>query len=383
MFKVSDIERSPTRPLSGRRSKPHTARTINDACETRTIRPSHRSRLSDGSATEVLPQSRRRHQQYPSSPPRIPLPDPPSNDAPPIVFITPPSSPVRATPPGSTTHSPASSESARTSASQRLKSYYVVNPDSDPESDDNRASSSRNKSRTRPYVYNPPPLPGASRTGPYSAAASPPERTSHATLKTRKSMASLRRMSGKKSPQEKTASMSMQDLALRLKTSTPQMRTRSHHGRMSSLDDMAYSDSDSDSNAGTLWNKPPVDVVRKPGLSTSTSPQSGGSPAKVSYRLSIIEKKRDSTWAPRPVVQDVYEHMHDFFPQHDLDKPLITSGNSVARATQEATSPNLEGKKTIRMVAEEEVRNMADPVGIGRRRTKLWGSRVEEVTSVP
>jgi mitogen-activated protein kinase kinase kinase len=80
-------------------------------------------------------------------------------------------------------------------------------------------------------------------------------------------------------------------------------------------------------------------------------------------------------WAPRPVPEEVYDHLQEFFPHHDLDKAIIEVGQ--ADSTPEVLSDRRRhAKKSIRMVAEEQInRNQR---GI-RRKTKLWDSNVEEL----
>lgn len=135
---------------------------------------------------------------------------------------------------------------------------------------------------------------------------------------------------------------------------------------------MRSNDSDSDSDGGTsYWKKLPVDIeslTQSPGK----SPQSRLSQRK-SRRVSRMESKRDSAWA-RPYIEDVYQNMEEFFPDHDIDKPIIGAG---------VPEPNRAKRKTIRMVAEERLqvdRNAStDTVRMRRRGTKLWGSHVHEV----
>ncbi|KAJ7092654.1 kinase-like domain-containing protein [Mycena epipterygia] len=187
-----------------------------------TVRPTDRLQLpSIDTGT-----SHRRRSSSRSRPSR-----PPSTEAPPIVYITPPSSPARASSRNSMSPSPATSESTRTSASLRpRKSFYVVNPD--PE-DDDRAGRLRT-----PYVYSPPPLPADD-----TLRASP----SHRSQQRAKELLSRSSVADFKAGERRLApAPSMQDLAGGLRTSS------SRQSR-----DEYYSDSDSDSNAGTLWQKPP------------------------------------------------------------------------------------------------------------------------------
>lgn len=104
------------------------------------------------------------------------------------------------------------------------------------------------------------------------------------------------------------------------------------------------------------------------------------------------------TWAHRPPPEDVYDRLEEFFPEHDLDKPVIeaNSGGTSPTAADPAygiTSNdreriNVRGKKSIRIVAEEHKKRLdrtsraeSSYGNLLRRSTKLWGGHVEEVTT--
>ena len=105
-----------------------------------------------------------------------------------------------------------------------------------------------------------------------------------------------------------------------------------------------------------------------------------------------------STWAHRPPPEDVYDRLEEFFPEHDLDKPVIeaNSGGTSPTAVEYAYGiPNndrekalVRPKKSIRLVAEEHKKridrfsrgDLSSDMSVWRKRsTKLWGSRIEEV----
>jgi hypothetical protein len=123
----------------------------------------------------------------------------------------------------------------------------------------------------------------------------------------------------------------------------------------------------------------------------------------------------DYTWAPRPPPEDVYDRLEDFFPNFDLDQPVIeaSSGGTSPTAAEHTPAPllpanaaekrsaqdpaandksRMRGKKSIRHVAQEHKKRIdrtsrpADSSSssmtnvMRKRSTKLWGSRVEEVT---
>ncbi|KAF8213121.1 kinase-like domain-containing protein [Mycena galopus ATCC 62051] len=274
---------------------------------------------------------------------------PPSNEPPPIVFITPPSSPVRASPPPRNSYSPATSESTRTSGSlrslrTRKSGFFVANPDPDP--GDKTASG---------FVFNPPPLPASEAPRPSTSHQSERRRTE---LQSRLSVADLRAEERRLAP-----AISMQQLAGRVGGSSSSSRQSIYS---------YYSESDSDSTSGTMWKVAPGQLQKA--RAPSPSPSKASKSSKYAKRRSIIETNRESTWAPRPGVRDVYSHLQDFFPRVDLDKPIVAA----------STSDRHRRTKSIRTTVAELDRANSDSRGGGVRRaatTKLWGHKVEEVTA--
>ncbi|KAF8632574.1 hypothetical protein AX15_001784 [Amanita polypyramis BW_CC] len=179
-------------------------------------------------------------------------------------------------------------------------------------------------------------------------------------------------------------------------------------------------DDDSDSEPGTmLWKKRPEDVkpqMRGPALTVQIGKTGENVSREQLSRANASEAFQDtalrgytftdmgdSTWAPRPLPEDVYDRLEEFFPEHDLDKPVIeaSSGSTSPTAAEPASSlaqstrpPEVPGKKSgvkarksIRYVAEDfkkridrKAANTSTYSNI-KRNTKLWGSKVEEVTT--
>ncbi|KAF7310843.1 MAP kinase kinase kinase [Mycena chlorophos] len=192
------------------------------------------------------------------------------------------------------------------------------------------------------------------------------------------------------------------------------------------------SESDSESDDNGTWKKAPSaerpkSILRGPPLKVQIENSSGGtlkpngnhptfatpillpstpSPADVMPKTSKRDKhmskftiRQEDTWAPRPPPEDVYERLEDYFPQHDLDKPVIeaASGGTSPTSTDLVPAPapltpaateksRLRGKKSIRIVAQERKRHLdrasraEGMTAVQRKRsTKLWGSKVEEV----
>ena len=136
---------------------------------------------------------------------------------------------------------------------------------------------------------------------------------------------------------------------------------------------------------------PPVARAQRP-FSTKTDK---------GFRTSTFNE--GSSWATRPPPEDVYERLEEFFPEHDLDKPVIEahSGGTSPTATEPAVipvapipaaeKPRYRGKKSIRIVAEEHKKlidrtSRGDPKSYSnvmrKRSTKLWGIKLEEVTTM-
>lgn len=135
----------------------------------------------------------------------------------------------------------------------------------------------------------------------------------------------------------------------------------------------------------------------------------------IGRRNSFAAREKDEKdWAIRPPVETVLENLDVFFPEHDLDKPVFdlptptpgtpsTDASPVREAPPSRTNRNgstgttggpLGYRKSIRVVAQDRKRmlqkagnNVARAVsGLGsnllrRRSTKLFGARIEEVTS--
>ncbi|PFH50794.1 hypothetical protein AMATHDRAFT_144238 [Amanita thiersii Skay4041] len=181
-------------------------------------------------------------------------------------------------------------------------------------------------------------------------------------------------------------------------------------------------DEESDSELGTLmWKKRPEDLkshMRGPPLTVrianaeenssreqlqrSTANKAHSStPKDKRPRGSTFTDMSDSTWAPRPPPEDMYDRLEEFFPEHDLDKPVIESGGTSPTSAEPSAAlatvvpvPERKGgiraKRSIRYVAEDFKKRInrtsrANPSthvnDLRKRNTKLWGSRLEEVTT--
>lgn len=148
---------------------------------------------------------------------------------------------------------------------------------------------------------------------------------------------------------------------------------------------------------------PPLSQVRRPSTPLKPDPHLAQPQQSRGPRGSTFADRQSSTWAPRPPPEDVYERLEEFFPEHDLDKPVIeASSGGTSPTTVEPVIPapptpapserekiRTRNKKSIRIVAEEHKRlidrssrgDAASYSNVFRKRsTKLWGSKLEEVT---
>ncbi|KAF8350145.1 MAP kinase [Amanita rubescens] len=173
-------------------------------------------------------------------------------------------------------------------------------------------------------------------------------------------------------------------------------------------------DNDSDSELGTMiWKKRPDDVKKRGPCLTVQTDQVPDVPEEINtnrpstevledqgLRLSTFNMS-DSVWAPRPPAEDVYDRLEDFFPLHDLDKPVIEAGSGSTSPTAAESIPSnvqsphppespekkggIRARKSIRYVAEDfkkRIDRKASAYANMKRNTKLWGSKMEEVTTV-
>lgn len=167
--------------------------------------------------------------------------------------------------------------------------------------------------------------------------------------------------------------------------------------------DSPSSESDSDGDffmppANPDFSKtPPANLPTPAGFPPppSYSPQSSRGPHPRIDTGSASDVRRstfddDSQWAPRPPPEAVLDRIEHFFKDHDLDRPVIEmpSGGTSPTSTENlipAPQRN-KHKKSIRVVAAELKKRASRmessvPAVLRKRNTKLWGSKVEEVTT--
>ncbi|KZT05856.1 Pkinase-domain-containing protein [Laetiporus sulphureus 93-53] len=139
---------------------------------------------------------------------------------------------------------------------------------------------------------------------------------------------------------------------------------------------------------------PPSYIPPPPPLSRRTNPRSANATRKPQADRTSRFDRDDDTWAPRPPPEDVYDRLDQFFPEHDLDHPVIempSGGSSPTSTDNPAPAPHRSRhKKSIRVVAEERknwidrnsrLHNSSGGANLWKRNTKLWDSKLEEVTT--
>lgn len=265
--------------------------------------------------------------------------------SPQLVFITPPSSPVPEFPQIGNDSEP--SNVAAVPGLQRLKGFHVVNGDPEPDL------------RKMTFVYTPPPLPGVDSKTPYSARLVPSS-LHHAPY----------------SPPTPPPSSQMQTM---WRPASYNLSARGDELELPLRDSDDNDDSD-DSNIGTsLWKRPPLDLIaeRLQGSPSRTASTRSSQIRRTIFRASSQHYEDDASWAPRPVPEEVYDHLQEFFPYHDLDKAIIEVGHVDSTPKPKfLDDKQRQAKKSIRMVAEEQINRRQ--IGT-RRKTKLWDSNVEEL----
>lgn len=263
-----------------------------------------------------------------------------------LVFITPPSSPVR-----DISRISHPSDTLGTPGFQRLKGFHVVNADPEPDPD------------KMTFIYSPPPLPGVDNKSPYSARLAPSS-LHHPPYPP----PMIRR-----NTQAPSTHSTMMHPASYYFTARSVDKPEAESRKEFEGDDNDESD---DSDFGSsLWKRPPVDLTAG-GLNDGQSRPASSISSQIRKAIfRMHHHEDDAEWAPRPVPEEVYDHLQEFFPHHDLDKAIIEVG--LAGSTPEpgaSDDSRRQAKKSIRMVAVEQ----NNQIGM-RRKTKLWDSNVEEL----
>jgi len=145
-----------------------------------------------------------------------------------------------------------------------------------------------------------------------------------------------------------------------------------------------------DSDDGTLWQVP---FRKQLTIDTGSKALISGQAASKKPPTSPLRPNK-VTWTLRPSTEEIIPCLDDYFPDHDVDKPIIdTIASGVSYTTQlEQAVPSgfhpLQSKqrhrKSIKAVAAERALRIGASKIIPRARvTKLWGSKMEEVGSSP
>jgi hypothetical protein len=207
---------------------------------------------------------------------------------------------------------------------------------------------------------------------------------------------------------------SSDDLDARSQLSEGSNTPKSHHEAQGSGTYLSFgsnstgdddSSNDSSSEDGTLWQGGQLTSNR-----TQESQDSKTKPNLLPLKTTI--QRQDDAWVIRPGPEVLYDHIDKFFPKVNLDEPVIESTPSPTSAEISALYPPMSPttaaqvpspepvphdknhRKSIRVVADERSRKLKhllkgnfggknDSKALGRRMTKFWGNRVEELPPHP
>lgn len=236
---------------------------------------------------------------------------------------------------------------------------------------------------SEPFVYNPPNLPPLNGDTPYSNSLAPLPKFASSPPP------------GRKPRKENKISLRGQEFSSTL--SLPTMPRRM--GPANLKDAMAYTSSiagsayRSDDDGRTLstsysgWAKPPPHSA----TSSRRRPSLPQTPSERNRPVSppIIPQRQSAAFSgvTRPDDRQVLGHMKDYFPDHDLDEPLVSSPmdpvftsnqESEAAADFNTIQTRQFTKKSIKSIAEEQMnRDLGAPKK--RPQTRLWDSNIEEI----
>ncbi|EAU93156.2 STE/STE11 protein kinase [Coprinopsis cinerea okayama7 len=91
-------------------------------------------------------------------------------------------------------------------------------------------------------------------------------------------------------------------------------------------------------------------------------------------------QRGESLLAMRPRTEDVYKDLEAWFPNHDLDRP-VDGADTPASGALEPRHHRVDVRKSIRMIAKEQNRRSHNDPASSRRRTMLWNTHMEELSS--
>ncbi|EJU01053.1 Pkinase-domain-containing protein [Dacryopinax primogenitus] len=166
-------------------------------------------------------------------------------------------------------------------------------------------------------------------------------------------------------------------------------------------------------DGGTLWITPPQPLPpnaanRRPLVPPIQTEQINGQPngrPSPSHGISPLgsagqpsSDKGYGDWELRPQPEDVYDNLDQFFPGHDLDKPVLETASAGGKSPVDdvaplgqtpaaGATPKSKHKKSIRYVANVARKQLHDAeagddqktIMKRKRTTKLWNSKIEEV----
>ncbi|KAF8905505.1 kinase-like domain-containing protein [Gymnopilus junonius] len=133
---------------------------------------------------------------------------------------------------------------------------------------------------------------------------------------------------------------------------------------------LAGSESSYGSSPSSIWQKPPAKAVMSSRRSRLDERFSEQSPRGTDINPSltkVIQGRPSNIGETRPAVGEVLRRLETFFPDHNLDAPIVHS-------TSEHMNSFSSEAKSVKAIAEEHINSH-----FKLRRTRLWDSHVEEI----
>ncbi len=136
--------------------------------------------------------------------------------------------------------------------------------------------------------------------------------------------------------------------------------------------DSSETETDSDEDPGTLLIPISQPSTTAPAQQPALKPLNGAKPSLSPLKSNF---RKDEAWLVRPAAETVYERLDQYFPDHNLDEPMIDA----ASPTDSSESRPLESQVSADPPLAKDQKKENQAALLRRRSTKLWGSRVEEL----
>jgi len=266
---------------------------------------------------------------------------------------------------------------------RRRKILVVSNPDSDSDAD-------KHTSRGN---YAPPPLPEISSLSLSSRLApSRPSFPMHRRCLTEDSSRRPNNLPTNSSPSPSLLSVSPPASGHSSSTANSGLSLFGRHNRPrvdTSIDKGVsdYTDNSDTDDDLHLWNKPPADLQSRRKLTSASSPilrrgEEDASPK--SKRTSRVSRASRQSWLTRPGLDDVYDHLQRFFPDHEVGQTFTQPRANVSTPANGVESKELvhpDAQTTASVQVPRSKRQLAGKpqsnLGQLCRMTRFWSTTEE------